>query len=243
MQAVLGLLKSKAMVSNSFQACFASKENHRTWDELGYSQRVPMQGSGLHLGAYFGLVEAMRSLLAIDEEYEPNSRDVWDRTPLWWAAVDSHREVIEMLLNMDTIDAESKDIDGKTTLWWASWNGDEWLVKLLLAWDGIDPDPKERGNWRTALSCAAENGNEGVVKLLLEHKGVRRVNPNSRSMSFRTPLWYAARAGEIGTIKLLIANGADPDTEDDHERTALEQAEEHGHKEVVELLAPYYKVH
>jgi hypothetical protein len=56
-QLVVDFLKSKVKVSSSSQAMVASGRYS------GYSQDVPKQMIGVHLAAYFGLKEAMITLL------------------------------------------------------------------------------------------------------------------------------------------------------------------------------------
>ena len=68
---ILNLLESRAKVSAASQA---SK------GYFDYSQRVPRQVTGVHVAAYFGLVEMIISLLK--KEYNPDLQDSYGRTPL-----------------------------------------------------------------------------------------------------------------------------------------------------------------
>jgi hypothetical protein len=62
---ILSFLKSEAKVEASSQAMLASKRY-----SLYYSQEVPNHITGLHLAAYFGLVEAIIAL--IESGYHPD---------------------------------------------------------------------------------------------------------------------------------------------------------------------------
>jgi ankyrin repeat protein len=125
---------------------------------------LPMDLTGLHLAAYFGLksttADLLKSGMAVD------SKDSSGQTPLSWAAENGHEAVVKLLLAKDGVDLNSKHRSGQTPLSWAAENGREAVVKLLLAKDGVDPDSKDSSS-RTPLSWATQNGHEAVVKLLL----------------------------------------------------------------------------
>ena len=158
------LLESEAKVSSSSQAMMAS----RSYSD--YSQSVPRQITGLHLAAYFGLKEAMITLL--ENGHNLNSKDSYGRTPLSWAAENGHEAVVKLLLEKGA-ELETKDKDyGQTPLSYAASRGHEALVKLLLE-KGAELKTKSN-NGQTPLSYAAENGHEAVVKLLLE-KGAKKL--------------------------------------------------------------------
>jgi hypothetical protein len=86
-QSILNFLRSNAKVSASSQALMAYESS---------GQRVPRKIIGVHLGAYFGLREAVIALL--ENGHEPDSKDTFARTPLSYAAENGHRAVVKLLL-------------------------------------------------------------------------------------------------------------------------------------------------
>jgi Ankyrin repeats (3 copies) len=120
---ILNLLKGGAKVSAASQAMTTSGSYS------GYSQRVPRQMTGVHIAAYFGLVEMIVGLLK--KEYNPDLQDSYRRTPLSWAAEKGHEAVVKLLLVTEKVDVDSKDSDGQTPLSWAAEGGHEAVVKLL----------------------------------------------------------------------------------------------------------------
>jgi ankyrin repeat protein len=54
-----------------------------------------------------------------------------------------------------------------------------------------------------------------------------------------TALMWAAGAGSVSTVKLLLERGARSDLRDDRGLTALEMARQAGHSVIVELLGPH----
>jgi hypothetical protein len=189
------LLESEAKVSSSSQAMMAS----RSYSD--YSQSVPRQITGLHLAAYFGLKEAMITLL--ENGHDLNSKDSYGRTPLSYAAENGHEAVVKLLLEKGA-ELETKDKDyGQTPLSWAAENGHEAVVKLLLE-KGAELETKSN-NGRTPLSWAAARGHEAVVKLLLE-KGAE-LETKDKDYG-QTPLSWAAARGHEAVVKLLLEKGA-----------------------------------
>src|SRR4030095_14753395 len=77
-----------------------------------------------------------------------------------------------------------------------------------------------------ALRVAVIYSRVEMVKLLLE----RGVNPNTPSTAVGyTPLMHAASSATLDLVKLLVNEGADLNPEDQHGRTALDEAEMYTH--------------
>jgi ankyrin repeat protein len=89
----MDFLECEAKVEVSSQALMAVKEH--SW-HLDYSQEFPRQMTGLHLAAYFGLKEAMITLLKGGYDLDSKESDGW--TPLSWATWNGHEAVVELLL-------------------------------------------------------------------------------------------------------------------------------------------------
>ena len=82
-----------------------------------------------------------------------------------------------------------------------------WLTFMLQR--GARPDLQNNGG-ATALLLAAQIGwREGVERLL-----VARANPNLANNQGETPLIYAVRRFDAPMVRLLMANGADPNQTD-----------------------------
>ncbi|KAL9619484.1 MAG: hypothetical protein Q9160_005921 [Pyrenula sp. 1 TL-2023] len=158
-----------------------------------------------------------------------------DRTPLAWAASWGRYDVVQLLLNVKSVDPNRQDREGMTPLILASTAGLEKTVRLLLDNEVVDPNIQDHKGW-TALSRAAENGYVDVIQLLLDNhavdpkiqdrKGATALShaiSNGRGNVIRPflrqnmvdgslqphegyeLLSWAAQYGEIGAIKLLLA--------------------------------------
>ena len=187
--------------------------------------------SGLHYASFFGIIEIVASLIAM-ESCDINKVDCGGNTPLAWASRNGHEGVVNMLLRPDNINPKKPDNGGRTPLWGAAWSGHEGVVKMLLERGGVSPDrPGDDG--RTPLFGAAHNGREGVVKILLE---LDSVTPDKPDNDGQTPLWWAARNGHEGVVKIILGrNDINSDKPDNKGRT-LWRAACSGHEGVVKLL-------
>lgn len=106
---------------------------------------------------------------------DPNFKDYYGRTPLWWSASNGHVSVIVLLLKQDILPLNEPDNDGRTPLHKASGNGHKTIVQLLLN-----------------IVRAIENAKEAHSnRRTLEHS--RRESINSTSRAPRVRVW---RKGE-----------------------------------------------
>ena len=106
--------------------------------------------------------------------------------------------------NSDTEDLLYSVSAGQTPLHLAVTAGYTGLVELLLS-KGADANAEDSSG-RTPLSYAAERHNVPAVQCLL----TAHANPNAGSLNL--PLAEAANFGDMAILKLLLANGADPNT-------------------------------
>ncbi|KAJ9412468.1 hypothetical protein QL093DRAFT_2570550 [Fusarium oxysporum] len=221
-------------------------------------QEVPRNTTGLHLAACFGLKEAVSALMELN--HDPNLKDTYSRTTLWWASREGHEAVVELLLASGNVDPNIKDNKGRTPLSWAARYGHMRIVELLLASDKVDPNVKDNFYGQTPLSWAAENGQEDVVELLLASGNVDQTimdNKGRTPLSWATEkgheaivkllfkdatcqspggeLWWAVWNKEADNVKLLLENGADPNIMD-KDGTPLSWAAKNGHGDNVKLL-------
>ncbi|KAF4960407.1 hypothetical protein FGADI_1054 [Fusarium gaditjirri] len=218
-QVVISFLKSQAKVEASCQALMAAKESS---SDLNYSQRMPKKMTGLHLTGLFGLSKAADMLLRL--EHNPDLEDTYNRTPLWYAAQNGHKAVVEKLLAAGA-DVNAATKNGRTALQEASRGGHLEVVEKLLA-AGADVDDG-------ALQAAAGRGHLEVVEKLL----AAGADISSRTHDGWTSLHGAAEGGHLEIVEKLLAAGADINALDGFGGwTALHGAAERGHLEIVEKL-------
>jgi ankyrin repeat protein len=141
-------------------------------------------------------------------------------TPLLFAATQGNIESARALLDAQASIADTTP-EGASTLVVAAYSGHGALARFLL---DRGADPNSDGAGYAPLHAAVLRGDLELVKALL----ARGANPNAElktgtrfryfssdyafnaNMVGATPLWLAAKYGELDMMRLLAASGADP---------------------------------
>ena len=146
------------------------------------------------------------------------------------AAMRGDNEAVRSLLQED-FDVNATQSDGATALHWASYHGDAELARLLLE-AGADVSAANR-NGSTPLWLASSHGDAAMIEVLLDGGA----DANEALPLGRRPLMLAARAGSVDAVRALLAAGADPNAaEEQRGTTALMQAADQAHAEVMSVL-------
>ncbi len=139
--------------------------------------------------------------------------------------------VDDLLRTGATVDAPGPD--GTTALHWAVYRDDVEMAARLIA-AGADVNRTNRYD-ETPLSLACVNANAGIVKDLLELGAY----PNLLAAG-EPPLLTCARTGNVETVELLLAHGANPNITDDWKgQTAVMWAAAEDHVAVIETLVAH----
>jgi ankyrin repeat protein len=187
---------------------------HRLWTK--HVQTVMLQ---LHAAAQFGHLNCVKLLVKAGV----NARLTAGRfglTPLRAAVKRQHPPIVKYLLDVrvlqsfdfstDQLSAESKDY--YSTLTFVCRNGNVGLVQLLLSYleqdNSILGKSEKRSTWFVDMSNALHNacthGHTQIVALSIDHG----VDIEKKSNQYHSPLTAAASAGDLETMKVLLAAGA-----------------------------------
>ena len=132
-------------------------------------------------------------------------------------------------------DVNARNNAGVSSIIWASNNGHVDIVKYLLSKGALVND--KSNNLRTNLMWACFWGHDKVAELLLNEGANYKVYDEDAM----TPLMAAAYSGNREIIDMLLEKPGLAITETNHfEGTALTIARAHAHKEVIEILEPYF---
>ncbi|KAF3019778.1 hypothetical protein E8E14_011691 [Neopestalotiopsis sp. 37M] len=216
----------------------------------------------LILASQSGLLRSVEWLLAKGTDPDAQDKD-HRRTPLMWAVLNGHKEVVQALLD-EEVRCELKDPFGQTALSLASRMGFEPIVRLLIEFDADCKTKDKHG--QQPLWWAAKQGHDGIVKLLIdegvdieakdgiEHRSAlslaaeggymtiiqlllrRNADQESSSVARQTPLFFAAAAGHVEVVKLLLDSGVDPQPRDVFDKTPKDRAILSNHKVIQSYL-------
>jgi len=154
------------------------------------------------LCAQEGNIETAQLLLAHKANFELAEHKLW--RPLHIAASNGHANICELLLNAGA-QVDSIEHLKWTPLMLAAQDGRTSTVELLLK-RGADLNIREKDS-RTALMIAALGDHTETAKLLIA--GGADLNAGTAGRN-ATALYYAARRGRLGLLKLLLEHGANP---------------------------------
>lgn len=128
-------------------------------------------------------------------------------------------------------EVNARQNDGATALHWAAYHGDVDMARLLLQ-AGADPAAANR-NGSTPMWLAANQGDAAMIAILL----TAGADANEVLPLGRRPLMLASRSGVVEAVQTLLEAGADPNAaESERGTTALMQAADQGHADVMQVL-------
>src|SRR5258708_22275584 len=126
------------------------------------------------------------------------------------AAKQGDRNAVQSLLNGPTKE-EVVAAQGAAALIAAATRNDVAMVDLLLR-AGADPKAANEYSATALYAAASENADPAITKKLL----AAGADPNVALPSGETPLMHAARLGNVETVRVLLASGADTHAQEEN---------------------------
>jgi ankyrin repeat protein len=139
--------------------------------------------------------------VALARGADVNARSEEGDTPLMYAAVYATSDCMKLLLDARA-DPNARDKRDGTALMRSV--KDLKKVQLLLG-RGAEVDARSKRGLTALMVAANRSGASDVVKLLLRHKA----DPRTPDEAGVTPMMYATDFGDLDTVKVLVAAGAE----------------------------------
>jgi ankyrin repeat protein len=143
--------------------------------------------------------------LLIHAQADPNIANDLGMTPLSRACTNGNAALVELLLNAGA-KPNTPIATGETPLMTCASTGNANAVRALLA-RGADVNAKEPSQNQDALMWAASERHPDVVRLLVE----AGADPRAHTKKGFTALHFAAREGDIDSVRQLLASGVNVD--------------------------------
>ena len=178
---------------------------------VGCGESVP--DIDINLAASTGDIEAVKQYL--DAGGDVNAKNKVTTTPLYWAAYEGQKEIVELLI------ANGADVNLRSGM----------VVKTKDGSEG-NKMAQELMNNRTPLDMAIRKEHTEIAELLI----AKGTDVNAKSNRGYTPLHEASKNEKTEILELLIAKGADVNAKDDDGDTPLDYAHRRKYTEVAALL-------
>ena len=199
-------------------------------------RKLPM----LHLAAREGWMDIAINLIT-KHKYDINSKDSHGHTPLYYAVINNHLEVVKYFIDKQHYDPMTRDNNGDTPLHIACRHSHIDIVRYLLSTDKINPLARNKYGKSPMLvidyirlpmlHLAARQGWIDIaIDLITKYKcDIKRKDSHGR-----TPLYYAASNNQLEVVRYFInEQHCDPMTRDNDGNTPLHIAAINNHLEVV----------
>ncbi|XP_036166766.1 ankyrin repeat domain-containing protein 55 [Myotis myotis] len=188
----------------------------------------------LHAATAAPDVRLLTVLVQQCDRSEVNHQDSEGMTPLHWAAFHNQPQHTQVLLRRGA-DPTLVDKDFKTALHWAVQSGNRLLCSIILSHHqgpSIINCDDESGKTCVHMAAAA-----GFSDIITELARVPECNLQALDVDDRTPLHWAAAAGQAECVRSLLDLGVDSSLRDVNESAPLAYALHCGHAACVRLLS------
>ena len=207
--------------------------------------RLPM----LHLAAHQGWMDIAIDLIT-KYKCDINSKDSNGRTPLYYAVINNHLEVVKYLIDEQHCDPMTRDNDGDTPLHIACRHSHIDIVRYLLSTGKVNPLARNKNGKSpvliidyTRLPMLHLAAHQGWMDIAIDLITKYKCDINSKDSNGRTPLYYAVINNHLEVVKYLIdEQHCDPMTRDNDCDTPLHIACRHSHIDIVHYLLSTGKV-
>ena len=188
--------------------------------------------TALMYASEYGNLDMVNRLLAANAKV--NMVNKGGGTALMIASNNGKNDIVKLLIAKGA-NVNAIDINGTTALMYAAMNGDTDIVKNLLA-AGANINTQDTYGW-TALMFACRDVKEDteLIQTLID-SGANIALRTKEKDNKSDALMIASAYGNLNAVKTLIAAGANINTKDKNDWSAMHWASGMGHKEVVDAL-------
>ena len=201
--------------------------------DLGFKLAEKDNMKYLHVAAENGLMEIVEILL--QNNFSINSLDKKKMIPLFYAINNKHSDVAKYLIENKSDLNLKRGKYKQQSLHLAASAGLLEIVKILLK-NNVSIDSLDKYKM-TPLLNAVKNKHSDVAKCLIEHNADLNIKGG---MYHQKPLHYAASAGMLDIVIILLQNNASVDSLDIFDNEPLHYALKSKHSDVAKFLIEHH---
>ena len=199
---------------------------------MGVAALSPINDKLLHAAKVGNLIDITTCLA--DSKVNIECVDENKYTPLFWACMNGHSVVVDLLLEKKANTAV-QNLNKQGPLHMAATKGYTEIVESLLA-NGADPNAVSVFG-RVPLHNAIINGHTKLAKLMI-NKGVDIYAADDDG---KTAIHMACEKAQIGVVKHMVQKGAEVELTDNAKNNSLFYASMSGSLELVQFVAEQFK--
>ena len=204
-------------------------------DKIPMYERLPM----LHMAAHYGWMDIIIDLIT-KYKCDTNCKDDSGCTPLHYAVIKNHQEVVRYFINEQHCDPMTRDNDGNTPLHYACDCRHIDIVKYLLSTGKANPLAKNNNDkipMYDRLPMLHLAAHHGWMDIIIDQITRYKCDTNCKDSHGRTPLHYAVIKNHLEVVRYFInEQHCDPMTRDNDGNTPLHIACDCIHIDIVQYL-------
>ncbi|PKS05523.1 hypothetical protein jhhlp_008198 [Lomentospora prolificans] len=183
-------------------------------------------------------LRSLHELWLVHVEKECGDEEGWGLVHL--AAARGYLKSLKALLESGIAATDYQTKLGRTALSLAAEHGKLDAVQLLVGLGRVDLNIRDRKYGRTPLSWAALGGHSPVLRFLLDPlpwHDPHEVDPDSKDLEDRTPLFYAVSSMNVEMVRILATTGmVNPQSMTKDKSSPLLKAREKGNQTILHIL-------
>ncbi|XP_065057314.1 transient receptor potential cation channel subfamily A member 1-like [Rhopilema esculentum] len=208
--------------------------NRKSRLNRGIKRRNGVQDFTLHTAVTENDIATVKEILATVNDEDINRQDETGMAPLHYGARLGFEQATSLLIG-GRASLDLKATCGSTALHLAIKHRKIKVATLLLK-NGSNPNIYDE-NGLNALILAAKNGLSQIVEMILE---TDFVEVNAQDMKMNTALHYATIRNDFESFKVLLENGAKPETANSHGETILHLATAEKNSSIIQIIQSYF---
>lgn len=179
-----------------------------------------------------GKTDILRRLLK-DKRVDVNLSDKKGLSPLIWAARLGQAHTARLLLRKKEARADAVDRDLRSSISWACGQNNHEVLRILIKYRCPGIDSKDVDGWRP-IDWAIQSDAPEIIETLMS---TGEIDLDATDKNGKTALWWAVNYGHIRNVRVLLREGANPNTRTKDDLSVMDVARSSGRSDIATELS------